>query len=79
MCPIEFIPEPEEFVDIEAMSLDELHEYQCEVHALLADLDAREPKNMSSPSYDDWAEEHEELEDILDDIQDRLDLLTGTP
>ncbi len=76
MCPIEFTPDPEEFVDIDAMSLEELHAFQDEVQALLSELNAREPKNTNSPSYDDWAEEHEELEDLLDDIQDRLDVLT---
>ena len=77
MCPIEFTPNPQEYVDMEAMSLDELRAFQDEMRALLAELDAREPKSMNSPAYDDWAEEHEELEDLLDDIQDRLDMLTG--
>ena len=76
MCPIEFAPNPEEFVDIDAMSLMELRTFQDEVYALLSDLNTREPKSMNSPSYDDWAEEHEELEDLLDDIQDRIDALT---
>lgn len=76
MCPIEFAPNPEELVDIDAMSLMELRTFQDEVYALLSDLNTREPKSMNSPSYDDWAEEHEELEDLLDDIQDRIDALT---
>ena len=75
MCPIEFTPNQDAFIDIEAMSVDELHALQQEMYKLLAELDAREPKNMNSPSYDDWADEHEELEDLLDDIQDRLDAL----
>lgn len=75
MCPIEFTPNQDALIDIEAMSVDELHVLQQEMYELLAELDAREPKNMNSPSYDDWADEHEELEDLLDDIQDRLDAL----
>lgn len=75
MCPIEFTPNQDALIDIEAMSVDELHVLQQEMYELLAELDAREPKNMNNPSYDDWADEHEELEDLLDDIQDRLDAL----
>ena len=75
MCPIEFTPNQDALIDIEAMAVDELHVLQQEMYELLAELDAREPKNMNSPSYDDWADEHEELEDLLDDIQDRLDAL----
>ena len=77
MCPIEFTPNQEVFIDIDAMSVDELHTLQQQMYSLLAELDAREPKSMNSPSYDDWADEHEELEDLLDDIQDRLDALSG--
>ena len=39
----------------------------------LAALNAREPKNMDSEAYEAWAEEHEELEDALDEILDLLD------
>ena len=75
MCPLEFIPTDAEWTDIDEMQFEELLAYQAQIHALLADLDAREPKNMLSPAYDDWADAHEELEDILDDILDRLDEL----
>ena len=75
MCPIEFTPNQDALIDIEAMSVDELHVLQQEMYELLAELDAREPKNTNSPSYDDWADEHEELEDLLDEVLDRLDEL----
>ncbi len=78
MRPIEFTPSHDEFIDIETMSTEELRAFQEEMYTLLVELDAREPKNMNSPAYDDWADEHEELEDLLDDIQDRLDMLIGT-
>jgi len=41
--------------------------------AQIAELDAREPEDMDSELYEAWAEEHEELEDLLDEIQDLLD------
>ena len=39
----------------------------------IAQLDAREPEDMMSEAYEAWAQEHEELEDLLDEIQDLLD------
>ena len=39
----------------------------------IAQLDAREPEDMESEEYEAWADEHEELEDLLDDILDQLD------
>ena len=39
----------------------------------IAQLNAREPEDMDSELYEAWAEEHEELEDLLDEIQDLLD------
>ena len=41
--------------------------------AQIAELDAREPEDMDSELYEAWADEHEELEDLLDALQDLLD------
>lgn len=41
--------------------------------AQIAQLDAREPEDMDSELYEAWAEEHEELEDLLDEILDLMD------
>ena len=35
------------------------------------DIDATE--DMASEAYDEWSEQHEKLEDIADDILDRLE------
>lgn len=53
----------------------QLRENQAALLAQLAALDAREPENMDCAAYEDWADEHEELEDLLDEIQDLLDAL----
>ena len=34
--------------------------------AQIAELDAREPEDMESEAYEAWADEHEELEDLLE-------------
>ena len=66
---IEFHPE----VDIESLDIDGLKDYRAKILAQIAALDEKEPKSMTSPAYEEWADKHEELEDILDDIQDLLD------
>lgn len=50
-----------------------LLEQKTALLAQIAELDAREPSDMDSELYEAWAEEHEELEDLLDEIQDLLD------
>ena len=66
---IAFIPE----VDVESLDIDGLKAYRGQILAEITALDEKEPKNMNSDAYEAWADEHEELEDILDDIQDLLD------
>ena len=48
-----------------------------QVRALLAALDREEPEDMESEDHQRWGERHEELEDLADDILDRLDELEG--
>ena len=64
-----------EYRDIDAMDRDALLRFRDEIVGLLAALDKKEPKNMMSEAYDDWADRHEALEDVLDDIDDRLESL----
>ena len=61
--------------DIEAMDREELQACLQEVRERIADLDEREPADMNSEEYEAWGERHEELEDLADDILDRLDAL----
>ena len=66
---MEFCPE----VDIENLDAAGLKTYRTQILAQIAALDEKEPKSMTSAAYEEWADRHEELEDILDDIQDLLD------
>ena len=38
-------------------------------------LDDREPEDMDSEAYQLWGDRHEELEDLADEIMDRLEEL----
>lgn len=60
-------------MDIDQMTTEQLKQYQSSLLEELAALDAREPQNMASEAYEPWGDEHEELEDLLDEIQDILD------
>lgn len=62
-----------EVPDAEAMELSELKNYLEKLEDGLALLDAFEPKNENSDAYDEWAQAHEDLEDVLDDVLDLLE------
>ena len=54
---------PGEDLNLETMAPEQLRTYQAALQKQIAELDAKEPRNMNSEAYEAWAEEHEELED----------------
>ena len=74
---IPFPGSPEEERDPGQMSLEELKAYQAELVERIAQLDAKEPANMESEAYETWADRHEELEDLLDEVIDCIEELEG--
>lgn len=68
-------PTLEEPEDIYAMTLPQLQAHYAAMQEELMALDAKEPKNMNSDAYEAWADEHEELEDYLDEILERMETL----
>lgn len=63
--------------DVGDMDRDELVAFLRDIKARLAALNRVEPDNMESDVYDDWADRHEALEDMADEVLDRLDELGG--
>ena len=61
--------------DISIMDRGSLLAYLEELRARIETLDAAEPKNMNSEAYEEWGDLHEELEDLVDDVLDRLEEL----
>ena len=57
--------------DLGKMDRRALEEYLERLRALISELDAREPRNMNSEAYEQWGEEHEALEDLVDEVLDR--------
>ena len=74
MSNVIVFPQPEE-KDLYEMNLAELQTHYAAMQEQLHALDAKEPKNMNSDAYEEWADEHEELEDYLDEILDRMEEL----
>lgn len=72
---IEFLPR-EGGEEWETMTASELEGYIQRLENQIAQMDAREPEDMESQAFEDWADCHEALEDILDDARDRLDTLS---
>lgn len=69
---IEF-KKPQEEKYLEDMTRQELLDYLAQLEARLEALDAREPRNMNSEAYEVWADEHEALEDAVDEVREFLD------
>jgi hypothetical protein len=67
---VDFTPDRPEVAD---MNPEELRQYWQEIEDKIADLDEEEPEDMDSEAYDDWADRHETLEDIRDEIEERLE------
>ena len=59
--------------DLDAMDRDALRAYLKELRFRMEELDEKEPRNMNSEAYEEWADRHEELEDLVDEVLDRLD------
>lgn len=66
----DFVPEP----DLDGMDREGLEACLSRVEAELERMDQQEPEDMESEAYEDWADRHEELEDLLDELMDRLDM-----
>jgi len=61
--------------DIDSMDRAALLDYLNQLRSQIEKLDAAEPADMDSETYEAWGDEHEELEDLVDEILDRLDEL----
>ena len=65
------------FRDPETMEPEELRAYLADVREELEVMDEDEPEDETSEEFVDWAERHEELEDLADELRDLLDEMGG--
>ena len=59
--------------ELDGMSREQLAAYLETVRERIARLDEEEPEDMESEAFEAWGDQHEELEDLADEIMDRLD------
>lgn len=64
-------------MELEELTLDELYEVRKQILADLAELDEKMPFDEGSDTFADWAEGHEDMEDLLDDVVERIEELGG--
>ena len=55
------------------MDREELTAYLKLLQNRIAELDESEPEDMNSEEYEVWGQQHEDLEDLLDEAMDLLD------
>lgn len=58
---------------LDQMDESDLRRLLDQVQERLAALDEEEPDDMNSEAYEAWADRHEELEDLADEVTDRLE------
>lgn len=59
--------------DPATMDAPELRAYLADIREELEAMDQDEPEDETSEEFVDWAEAHEELEDLADEIIERLE------
>ena len=64
-------------MELEDLTLEELYEVREQIMTDLAELDEKMPFDEGSEAFADWAEEHEDMEDLLDDVVERIEELGG--
>ena len=58
---------------MEGMTEEELTEFLAELLGQRQEMDAAEPDEADEEAYETWADAHEELEDLIDEVRDRLE------
>ena len=64
-------------MELEELTLEELYEVREQILTDIAKLDEKMPFDEGGEAFIDWAEEHEDMEDLLDDVVDRIEELGG--
>jgi len=61
--------------DPQTMNREELLAYLETLRQQIAALDESEPADMESEAYEDWADQHEDLEDLTDEAMELLEAM----
>ena len=66
-------PAPDPWEALEGMTAEELRAFRETLLRQRAEMDEGEPDEADGDAYETWAEAHEELEDLIDEVTDRLE------
>ena len=66
-------PAPDPWEALEGMTAEELRAFREALLRLRTEMDGNEPDEADEETYETWAEAHEELEDLIDEVTDRLE------
>ena len=66
-------PAQDPWVRMDGMTAEELAEFLAELLGQRQEMDAAEPDEADEEAYETWADAHEELEDLIDEVRDRLE------
>ena len=67
------VPAQDPWERMEGMAEEELAEFLAELLGQRQEMDAAEPDEADEEAYETWADAHEELEDLIDEVRDRLE------
>ena len=73
MAEILTFPGTDQELDLDRLTRDELLNALLAVRDEIDMLDLQEPEDMASEEYEIWGEKHEDLEDLADELQEKLD------
>lgn len=79
MAEFLFFPPCGDPPDLSGRDRQSLVELLASTQERIALLDEQEPEDMEAPEYEVWADQHEALEDLADEIRDLLDEMGGAP
>ena len=77
MAEFLFFPPCGDPPDLSGRDRQSLIELLASTQERIALLDEQVPEDMESPEYEVWADQHEALEDLADEIRDLLDEMGG--
>ena len=70
-----FLPDDLDDLDLDSMTVAGLNDLLVRLDQLYDHQQALEPGEEDSDAYDEWEESLEEIDDLIDDIRDRLEEL----
>jgi putative NADPH-quinone reductase len=63
----------DEIPDLSQLDREALEDYLIQLQEALAELDEQEPEDMACEAYETWGDQHEDLEDLIDEVQELLE------